>query len=343
MATVNAGSAAPLNMNALQLASLQYGNVPVYDAGLVRVDDGGGRFVDFRGSFAFATAPPADGGMGGGMDPYGYGYSYDVAAAAPDPNAYYPVSGTVAQITEVEPGGVSMDVTGLSLDAPTLFNMLRASDVAGVLSMVFAGNDAVTGSGGDDWLDGYGGDDNIQGGLGADFIRGLEGGDAIDGGGGNDDVNGNVGTDVVHGGDGDDVVRGGRDNDVVWGDAGNDAHVNGNIGDDEVHGGGGDDTVFGGQDNDRLFGDDGNDALSGDLGADTLTGGAGADRFLFRLGAGVDVVTDFNPAEGDRVQLATGVNFTLTTVNGQAAIDLGADQIVLMGQSQASADWVVTV
>ena len=69
--------------------------------------------------------------------------------------------------------------------------------------------------------------------------------------------------------------------------------------------------------NDTLNGGDGNDILFGGNGADTLTGGADADTFIwsstdqsagvvFPLGidvANTDVILDFNPAEGDKIDV----------------------------------------
>lgn len=52
---------------------------------------------------------------------------------------------------------------------------------------------------------------------------------------------------------------------------------------------------------DTIDGGRGNDWIEGGLGDDTLFGGAGADTFVLRRGHGNDVVTDFNPASGDRV------------------------------------------
>ena len=52
-------------------------------------------------------------------------------------------------------------------------------------------------------------------------------------------------------------------------------------------------------------------SCAGVLGRDTLTGGAGADLFEFLWSsdsatapAGMDTVTDFNPADGDRIDLS---------------------------------------
>lgn len=200
----------------------------------------------------------------------------------------------------------------------------------------------IYGPNGSDQLWGGLNNDTIDGGAGADTIIALDGDDSVQGGVGNDDVNGNVGADTVRGGEGDDWVRGGKGNDTIYGDAGNDPHVNGNIGNDSVSGGDGDDTVYGGQDNDTLYGDAGNDLLSGDIGVDILFGGLGADRFTIRAGGGVDWVGDFNLAQGDRVQLAPGTAYTLTTYEGQVMIDLGnGDRLGLAGVSSVSGDWLV--
>ena len=73
--------------------------------------------------------------------------------------------------------------------------------------------------------------------------------------------------------------------------------------------------ISGTSDNDTLVGSAGDDTLSGGAGNDTLAGGTGADTFKFaEMGsAHVDSVTDYNYAEGDRVDLsglldATGIN-----------------------------------
>lgn len=52
-----------------------------------------------------------------------------------------------------------------------------------------------------------------------------------------------------------------------------------------------------------LTGGAGADTLTGLGGQDTLTGGAGADRFVIALGDKGDVITDFNAAAGDRLDL----------------------------------------
>jgi|AGTN01.1.fsa_nt_gi Hemolysin-type calcium-binding repeat (2 copies). len=64
-------------------------------------------------------------------------------------------------------------------------------------------------------------------------------------------------------------------------------------------GGAGNDRLIGGHGDDVLIGGAGDDILSGGRGNDDLVGGAGADRFV--VGEGKDVITDFNPAQGDRL------------------------------------------
>jgi Ca2+-binding RTX toxin-like protein len=77
--------------------------------------------------------------------------------------------------------------------------------------------------------------------------------------------------------------------------------------------------LSGSQGNDSLTGNawantlqgwNGNDVLAGGAGKDTLAGGAGADQFRFAalgdsvVGANADVISDFNHAQGDRIDLA---------------------------------------
>jgi len=106
-----------------------------------------------------------------------------------------------------------------------------------------------------------------------------------------------------------DVLRGGRHNDQLWGDRGHD-HLWGKGGNDWVTGGSGNDTLRGGRGDDWLAGGEGNDTLVGNLGQDWLTGDGGADRFVLSKGVIAlnlaDVITDFNAAQGDVIQVAKG-------------------------------------
>ncbi len=77
-----------------------------------------------------------------------------------------------------------------------------------------------------------------------------------------------------------------------------------------IIGNSGNNILNGGAGNDLLDGGDGNDHLIGGLGTDTLTGGSGADTFVFNLlselglGDKRDAITDFNSAEGDKIDLS---------------------------------------
>jgi Ca2+-binding RTX toxin-like protein len=180
-------------------------------------------------------------------------------------------------------------------------------------------------------LIGGAGDDTVTGTDGANYLRGGDGADVITGGAGFDRMNGNAGADTVHGAAGDDWVSGGKDNDQLYGDAGNDI-VNGNLGNDTVGGGLGADTVLGGQGDDVLNGGAGADWLAGDRGNNTVTGGAGADTFHVATEGGTDRVTDFNAAEGDRVQLDPGVQYTVHQDNADTVIDTAqGGHMVLVG------------
>jgi serralysin len=237
-------------------------------------------------------------------------------------------------------------------------------------------NDLLRGYGDSDNIEGGAGADTIYGGTGDDFIagewqpgsggggtpggnylRGDEGNDSIYGGSAFDDINGNVGNDTCYGGDGDDWVVGGKDNDVLYGDLGPglpfapstiDAAkgfdiVYGNMGDDTCYGQGGADWVRGGQGNDSVSGGDGDDWLWGDRGDDTISGGAGADIFHSFSGAGIDRITDFNAAEGDKIQLDPGSAYTVKQVGADTIVDMGnGDLVILVGVqlSSLSGPWV---
>jgi Ca2+-binding RTX toxin-like protein len=94
--------------------------------------------------------------------------------------------------------------------------------------------------------------------------------------------------------DGDDHARGSPEPDLLDGNAGNDTLV----------GGGGPDTLNGGRGSDSVSGGAGEDLMAGNRGEDTLNGGPGADRFVLAATGARDVLPDFSPAEGDRIQVA---------------------------------------
>jgi Ca2+-binding RTX toxin-like protein len=217
------------------------------------------------------------------------------------------------------------------------------------------GSDALVGGENTDTIQGLGGQDTINGGAGDDFIfalgapgntasggtgqtylRGDDGNDSVTGGAGFDDINGNMGNDTCVGGDGADYVLGGKDNDSLSG-LGDADLVYGNLGNDTCDGGDGDDILRGGQDNDVVSGGRGADFVSGDKGSDTMSGGAGADIFHTFGDAGIDRVTDFSLAEGDRVQVGPGTQYVVSQVGVDTVIDMtGGGQMILVGVTMSS-------
>jgi Ca2+-binding RTX toxin-like protein len=300
----------------------------------------------------------------------GAGFTYDASGVL--------TGGVISDVTVTLNGQSLYSVSGANITASTWLTWAKNGDTLGALKGVLAGADTLTGSdnadtmggvtgddsisagGGNDLIDGGAsglmstgsGDDTINGGAGDDaivdedgknFLQGGDGNDQIVGGSDFDRTNGNTGNDTVHGNDGNDWVTGGKDQDVLFGDNGDDI-LNGNLGNDTGDGGAGNDTVRGGQGDDVLSGGDGNDYMTGDLGNDTMTGGSGADTFRAFNGGGHDVITDFNAAEGDRVQLDAGATYTVSQVGADTVIDLGGgNQTVLSGVTLTAlpAGWIV--
>jgi Ca2+-binding RTX toxin-like protein len=195
----------------------------------------------------------------------------------------------------------------------------------------------------------------LTGGAGADTLTGWSGNASMSGGDGNDSIQGGAGWDYVNGNKGDDVIDGGSGGaDWLVGGQGNDlitAHTSGNIlygnlGNDTLNGGTGDELIRGGQGDDVIVAGAGNDWISGDRGSDTLTGGTGADTFHSFSGAGMDVVTDFNAAEGDRVQLDAGTTFTVSQSGADVLINLGGtDEMILKNVTLSTlpTGWIFTL
>lgn len=106
-------------------------------------------------------------------------------------------------------------------------------------------------------------------------------------------------------------------------------------GDDVIDGGGGGDTIRAGRGNDRVLGGRGADWLSGDRDDDVITGGPGADVFHSSADAGLDEITDFSPAEGDRVQLDAGTKRTIRQVGADVVVEMAQGRVVLRGVTLA--------
>jgi Ca2+-binding RTX toxin-like protein len=192
-------------------------------------------------------------------------------------------------------------------------------------------------------LHGGGGADLLVGGNGTNFMRGDDGTDFILGGAGFDDINGNRGADTIDGGaGGGDWLVGGQGDDLIVSHAGDDV-LYGNMGNDTLAGGAGNEVLRGGQGDDVLRGGAGADWLSGDLGNDTLSGGSGPDVFHSFVGAGVDLVTDFDATEGDRVRLDAGTSYSAAQVGADTVITLQGARMVLQGVllDNLPSDWIL--
>jgi len=176
--------------------------------------------------------------------------------------------------------------------------------------------EGVIGSSHSDNLSGTAGVDSLFGGAGDDVLQGCQGGDLLDGGEGFDFVSywnasSGVYASLVAGqgyaGDasGDLLIRieglqGSNYGDRLYG--GDDGNT--------LYGWGGNDQLFGVAGNDYIEGGSGDDVISGGLGLDWLLGNAGADEFRMNTspsagGDDVDMLADFNGAEGDKISINT--------------------------------------
>jgi serralysin len=272
-----------------------------------------------------------------------------------------PTGGTVTGLQEFDGAEHIYSLTNVSVPVSSILGWVQSGDNEGARVTVFSGADVITGSqmadlmrgyAGADTMTGNGGSDTLWGGAGDDvmsvstsgyaFMWAEAGNDSISGGSGWDNTHGNQGNDTIHGNDGADWVVGGQGSDLLYGDLHADL-VYGNMGADTLYGGDGDDRLLGGQDNDTLAAGGGDDFVSGDRGADTVSGGGGADSFYGFTGTGVDRVTDFNYAEGDRVLLAQTTAQSIAVVGNDTVVSFGSgDQLVLVGVTSAlPADFVI--
>src|SRR5262249_5396823 len=109
----------------------------------------------------------------------------------------------------------------------------------------------------------------------------------------------------------------------------------GNPGSDTFLGGAQGDTLDGAGSDDSLAGNGGADLLPGGGGNDPISGGTGADIFTQNL-MGLDVITDFSHADGDRIDLRPAgiASFSDLTahasqVNGDVVIQDGTNSLTV--------------
>jgi Ca2+-binding RTX toxin-like protein len=229
--------------------------------------------------------------------------------------------------------------TAATLAAPTV------APAAGLSLVGSSGNNALIGGAGNDTLDGRGGYDTLTGGAGNDTYI----------------VQNSLSTLVEKGGEGTDTVVAKGDftlgfnfenltingeSSNSWGGTGNELNnvITGNGGANRLDGMAGADTINGGAGNDFIYGGAGADHLSGELGVDSLIGGGGADIFQMGRGYGMDRVTDFSYAEGDRLKVSGVSSYTAKQVGADTVVDLGGgDQITLANVNMAAlgGGWIV--
>ncbi|WP_409318849.1 type I secretion C-terminal target domain-containing protein, partial [Pseudomonas sp. KCJK9016] len=96
-------------------------------------------------------------------------------------------------------------------------------------------------------------------------------------------------------------------------------------------------TMIGNDLNNIMVGNADNNILNGGSGADTLTGGGGADTFVFAavnemgMGFNRDVITDFNSAQGDKIDL-THFDSNLLNAGFNGFTFIGANDFTGAGQ-----------
>jgi Ca2+-binding RTX toxin-like protein len=211
-------------------------------------------------------------------------------------------------------GGAGKDLLDGQQDSDILYGGSGSDTLKGGFdgSVIVGGLDTIIGS--DDTLFG-GGDlissDYLDGGKGNDVLAGDDRAGGIETSGGNDVLEGGLGQDTLYGGGGNDTLYGYRRTDSTSAtdfnrnDQGNNTQINNNYYGNYLSGGYDSDHLYGGGGDDTLKGDDLGwgaffDTLTGDGDADTLPGGA--DTFIFNNFVR-DIVTDFNPLEGDVLAL----------------------------------------
>ncbi|MDC3010864.1 VCBS domain-containing protein [Synechococcus sp. AH-736-G21] len=213
-------------------------------------------------------------------------------------------------------------------------NILQADDASQTINLG-RDDDKLFGGGGNDTVSSSGGNDVLAGQHGNDIVNGGRGSDIVRGGKGKDHLRGQKGQDRLKGGANRDVLRGGRSHDVLLGAHGRDTLIGG-PGNDRLVGGAHNDILRGRHGNDLLQGGEGSDKLNGGPGRDILSGEGAADRF--KLSAGKDSITDYNPTEGDRLLFSKDLELSITEAGNDVILADKSNEIhtVLLNTSLES-------
>ena len=216
-------------------------------------------------------------------------------------------------------GGQGHD-TASFVGGPIYINYSTNTFTVGGQSIWIAEFEAYMGTGGSDTVFGAAYGETISLGNGNDYLYGQGGDDFLYTGAGADVMNGGLGYDtmVFHKTMVADWQSGVVDADIGWDSWSGWEAIQGSSGDDvirtnswgfsvELRGGAGNDLLAAGVTgvvSDILNGEAGDDTLDGGAGDDGLTGGSGADTFVIGSGGGIDLITDFNAEEGDKIDLS---------------------------------------
>ena len=224
---------------------------------------------------------------------------------------------------------------------------ITEGDIADITLWGADGDDTLTSGDGVQYIWGGNGNDIIESGAGHDIIFGDDGNDTIFAGDGNDTIYGGAGDDLIVASAGVDFEDGGEGNDTLMGlGTGLTVDVTYNLMDGTSGVTGGTlETAFANIENikigylwttgeyvgstanwtligtdgvNQLESTEGNDVLEGRGGSDILTGNGGADTFVFKDGEeGTDTITDFDLAEGDKLDLSS---YGITTEEAAEAL-----------------------
>ena len=208
---------------------------------------------------------------------------------------------------------------------------------AGGDDIITTGDDMqyVHGGDGDDILDGGAGDDMIWGDAGNDTIYLSSGDDQIFAGTGDDliDARGVSGTDFIDGGEGIDTLLTGLNLEITWRlEVDLEKEYSGvegqygqplmetiqNVENVTLDLPSGSALLMGDEQDNVLIAGSQADEIGGRGGSDILTGNGGADTFVFKDGEdGTDTITDFDLAEGDKLDLSS---YGITTEEAAEAL-----------------------
>lgn len=233
--------------------------------------------------------------------------------------------GTVTGYSQSLDGFESFDITGLSVNQLTLWNLISTTPKK-MFEFMFSKDDDMTGSDGNDYLIGFVGDDVLDGGAGDDKLAGGLGDDTFY----VDSVK-----DIV-------IEKANEGVDTVI------SHINYILGKEienlELMSGMGHNiSGTGNKSNNTLTGNESANTLNGKEGDDILTGGAGADTFVFdtKLGAAnIDTISDFVSGT-DAINLSkkvfskykAGADLAADFVSGAGAIAHDASDHILYDTS----------